>query len=136
MKKFLLFTFFVFIYLFSVGQTFFRATTTEMYTINKNTEEWSLYEKNSNTDIVVVMEHEFITFQARTPTMYKIYLNTKESVSSKSLKGYRYSAKDLKEDVIVIIDILKSTESPIVLISIVNSSEGYNLRFFLSEVIE
>lgn len=87
-------------------------------------------------NITVVIEEKFISFQAKTPSMYKIYENSKEVVKTKSLDGYRYIAKDLKEEKMVKIDILASEEQKAVLVSIINVDEGYNLRFFLTKIIE
>jgi hypothetical protein len=109
---------------------------TEMYTYNRNTEEWELYQKNSDTKITVVIEEEFITFQAKTPSMYKIYESGKEPMNTKSLKGYRYQARDLRQDKAVKIDVMISEESKLVIVSIINFTDGYNFRFFLTEVIE
>ena len=122
--------------LFAQAQTYYKATVTELYTYNKNTEEWELYQKNSDVNITVVVEEEFISFQAKTPSFYKIYSNTKEPMSTKSLEGYRYLGKDLKTDKMVKVDVLVSKESQVALLSIINSTEGYNFRFFLTKVIE
>jgi len=136
MKNILLTLVFSFISLFGFSQTYYKATVTEMYTYNKSDEEWVLYQKNSDVNITVVIEDEFISFQAKTPSMYKIYLNSKEQLKTKTLSGFRYSAKDLKEDKMVKIDVLVSDDSPIALVSIINMNEGYNLRFFLTKSVE
>jgi len=117
-------------------QTYYKASVTEMYTWDRVDKEWNLYQKNSDVSITVVIEEEFISFQAKTPSMYKIYLNSKEELKTKSLSGYRYSAKDLKEDKLVTIDVLVGNESPVAVISIINMNEGYNLRFLLTKVID
>jgi hypothetical protein len=122
--------------LISFSQGYYKATVTEMYTYNRNSEEWELYQKNSDTKITVVIEDKFISFQAKTPSMYRIYEGTKEPMNTKSLKGYRYQAKDLKEEKIVKIDIVVSEETKLVIVSIINLDEGYNLRFYLTEIIE
>ena len=118
------------------SQTYYKATITEMYTYNSQKEEWELYQKNSDVNITVVIEDEFISFQAKTPSMYKIFLSTKEAISTKSLKGYRYNAKDLKEEKPVKIDVMVSEESQLAIVSIINLKEGYNLRFILTKLIE
>ena len=122
--------------LLGLTQSYYKATVTEMYTYNKSTEEWELYQKNSDVNITVVIEDEFISFQAKTPSMYKIYPDSKESLTTKTLKGYRYLGKDLREDKMVKIDVLISNDSPVAIISIINSNQGFNLRFFLTKVIE
>lgn len=118
------------------AQTYYKATLTEMYTYNNSNKEWELYSKNSDVSITVVVEPQFISFQAKKPSMFKVYENSKEEMNTKSLSGYRYTAKDLREDQIVKIDILAHKESKTAIISIINASEGYNLRYFLTEVIE
>lgn len=136
MKHLILLISFIAANLFSFGQSYYKATMTEMYTYNKNSEEWDLYQKNSDTKITIVIEDKFISFQAKTPTMYRIYESTKEPINTKSLKGYRYQAKDLKEEKMVKIDIVTSEGTKLVIVSIVNFDEGYNLRFYLTEIID
>ena len=136
MKKLILFLSLVLVYLVPQAQSYYKASITEMYTYNRGTEEWDLYQKNSDMNITVVIEDRFISFQAKTPSMYRIYENSKEIIKTKSLSGYRYQAKDLKEDKMVKIDILASDEQKAVLVSIINIDEGYNLRFFLTKIIE
>ena len=136
MKKTILTLFLIVFSLVLTAQTYYKATLTEMYTIDKTTNEWDLYQKNSDVNITVVVEPSFISFQAKKPTMYKVYENTKEPMNTKSLSGYRYTAKDLREDQMVKIDVLVHKESKTAVISIINYSEGYNFRFFLTEVIE
>jgi hypothetical protein len=113
------------------SQTYYKAKITELYTYNTTTKEWNLYDKNSDVNITVVVEDEFISFQAKTPSFYKIYTETKEPFNTKSYRGYRYSGKDLKTDTMVKVDILGSNEEGVAMVSIVNSVEGYNFRFFL-----
>lgn len=136
MKKLIPFLSLILISFVSSAQSYYKATITEMYTYNRSTEEWELYQKNSDMNITVVIEEKFISFQAKTPSMYRIYENSKEVVKTKSLEGYRYFAKDLKEEKTVKIDILASEEQKAVLVSIINVDEGYNLRFFLTKIIE
>lgn len=135
MKNIFLTLLFSFICLFGFSQTYYKATVTEMYTYDKTNKEWTLYQKNSDVNITVVIEDEFISFQAKTPSMYRIYLSTKEELNTKSLSGYRYSAKDLKGEKMVKIDVLVSNDSPVAMVSIIDIDEGYNLRFFLTKVI-
>jgi len=131
MKKIILSLIVVFSSLISFSQTYYKAKITELHTFNTSTQEWSLYDKNSDVDITVVVEERFISFQAKTPSFYKIYPETKEPFNTKSYRGYRYSGKDLKTDTMVKIDILGSTDDGVAMVSIVNSVEGYNFRFFL-----
>ncbi len=113
------------------SQTYYKAKITELYTYNTTTKEWNLYDKNSDVNITVVVEDEFISFQAKTPSFYKIYSETREPFNTKSYRGYRYTGKDLKTDTMVKVDILGSDQEGVAMISIVNSVEGYNFRFFL-----
>ena len=117
----------------SYSQTYFKATHTEMYTQNQTTGDWDLYQKNSDVEIVVVVEDEFLSIQGKTPSMYKIYLNTKEAINTKGLSGFRYQGRDLKTDEKVTIDIIRSKESESAggVISIIYSQPNYNLRFFV-----
>jgi hypothetical protein len=124
--------------LFSLGltaQEYYKAVLTELYTYNNDKDEWELYQKNSDVSINVVVEKEFISFQAKTPSFYKIYLETAEPVNTKTLKGYRYSARDLKSNSMVKIDVLagkQNTDSQGVgVISIINKEENFNFRFFI-----
>jgi len=136
MKKLSVFLVLIFLSLSSFAQTFYKATITEMYTLDRTKEEWKLYQKNSDVNITIVIEDEFISIQAKTPTMYKIYLNSKEPMNTKSLKGYRYLAKDLKEEKMVKIDVVVSEEAEMAIVSVINQDVGYNLRFYLTKIIE
>jgi len=68
--------------------------------------------------------------------MFKVYENTKELIDTKSFKGYRYTAKDLREDELVKIDVLVHKETKNAIISVINYSKGYNLRYFLTEIYD
>jgi len=136
MKKLSVFLVLIFLSFSSFAQTFYKATITEMYTLDRTKEEWKLYQKNSDVNITIVIEDEFISIQAKTPTMYKIYLNSKEPMNTKSLKGYRYLAKDLKEEKMVKIDVVVSEEAEMAIVSVINQDVGYNLRFYLTKIIE
>jgi hypothetical protein len=136
MKKLFITLSFILFSLILTAQTYYKATLTEMYTLDNVTKEWNLYQKNSDVSITVVVEPGFISFQAKKPTMYKVYENTKEVVNTKSLSGYRYTGKDLREDQMVKIDVLAHKESKTAIVSIINYTEGYNFRFFLTEVID
>jgi len=111
MKKLFFTLSFILFSLILTAQTYYKATLTEMYTLDNVTKEWNLYQKNSDVSITVVVEPGFISFQAKKPTMYKVYENTKEAVNTKSLSGYRYTGKDLREDQMVKIDVLAHKES-------------------------
>lgn len=136
MKKLLLTLILVVSTLMLTAQTYYKATLTEMYTYDNVNKSWELYTKNSDVSITVVVEPQFISFQAKKPSMFKVYENSKEEMNTKSLSGYRYTAKDLREDQMVKIDVLSHKESKTAVISIINVSEGYNLRYFLTEVID
>lgn len=113
------------------AQSRYKASTSEMYVYDTDKEEWTLYQKNSNVDIDVIVEEEFITFFAKTPTMFKINLETKEKFSVGGSEGYRYIATDLKKDASVIIDILVNSDKSKTMISITNKYKKYNLRYIL-----
>lgn len=113
------------------AQSLFRAYVTEMYTYNKEKEDWDLYQKNSDVQIDIVVEDKFLSIQAKSPTMYKVYESTKQELNLKSFTGYRYEARDLKEDVMIKIDILKDKNSDWGMISIIHKENGYNLRYFV-----
>lgn len=104
-----------------------------MYTFNNVSKEWDLYQKNSDTDITIVIEDEFLSIQGKSPSMYKIYTESKEDISNKNMVGARYKARDLKHDSQVAIDIVKISSSNTAMISVVNYTEGYNLRFFVKQ---
>lgn len=114
------------------AQSRYKAFTSEMYIYDSDKEEWILYQKNSDVDIDVIVEEQFITFFAKTPTMFKIDLGTKEKLSIGNSEGYRYSALDLRKDATVIIDILVSSDLSKTMISITNKYKKYNLRYFLN----
>jgi hypothetical protein len=136
MKKIILTLFSVLLTFIIQAQTSYKATLTEMYTWDKNSEQWELYQKNSDVNITVVVEEGFISLQAKKPSMFKVYENTKELIDTKSFKGYRYTAKDLREDELVKIDVLVHKETKNAIISVINYSKGYNLRYFLTEIYD
>lgn len=131
MKSFFLSLAFVLISFIASSQTIYRASITEFHTWNTIKEEWELHSKNSDVKIQVCVEDEFLTIFAQSPTMYKIYKNTKESISFSKYSGYRYTAKDLKTDLLVVLDIVGSSTDGVALLSVMNKSERYNLRYFL-----
>lgn len=131
MKSFFLSLAFVLISFISSSQTIYRASITEFHTWNTIKEEWELHSKNSDVKIQVCVEDEFLTIFAQSPTMYKIYKNTKESISFSKYSGYRYTAKDLKTDLLVVLDIVGNSTDGVALLSVMNKSERYNLRYFL-----
>lgn len=112
------------------SQSYYLATTTELYTYNQKQKDWILYQKMSDTKINVVVEEEFVSFQAKNPTFYKIDNKTKENIGGKSFQGFRYEGIDLKTNEACYIDICKFTETNY-MISIVKVGL-YNLRYFLT----
>lgn len=120
--------------LFLSAQTFYKATLTELYTYNSYSKEWNLHTKNSDVNITIVVETDFITIQAKVPSMYKVFKENAEPFNTETLQGYRYIAKDLRRDQYVKIDILRSKIDNIGIISIVDVDRGYNQRFFLTEL--
>ena len=130
MKHFFISLLLVLSSLISNSQSTHKAFMTEMYLYNSKTEDWELYQKNSDIDINIVIDGEFINFQALMPTMYRIYPDTKELIKTTNLTGVRYKAKELKEDKEVYIDIVRGTSGKFML-SIINPIDGYNFRYYL-----
>ena len=112
------------------AQKVYRAVTAELYRIGTN-QEWVLDTKLSDLKIDITVEDEFISIHAKSPTMYRIFVNSKESLSTKTLRGYRYDGVDLKLNENIKVDILKSIESNLGIISIINSNKGFNFRYFI-----
>ena len=120
--------------LFVNAQNYYKATLAELYTYNGKEDSWDLYQKNSDVNIVIVVEEEFINIQAQSPSFYKILLSTKEPINSKSFVGSRYVAKDLKKETYLKIDILNHLTSDVIVISIVDRDGGINFRYFLTKI--
>lgn len=116
------------------GQNYYKATLTELYTYNSKQDTWDLYQKNSDVNITVVVEDEFINIQAQSPGFYKILLDTKQPINSNSFYGYKYVLKDLKKDNYLKIDILSHKTSEIIVLSIFDNESGVNLRYFLTKI--
>jgi len=131
MKKTLLTLVIVLSTILTYSQSYYKAYATEMYVYDNKSKEWELYQKNSDTDIIIVVEDEFITFQAKSPSMYKIYADGKTEINNKSLKGYRYNGRELKTDDKMVIDIVRDLKNDVGMISIINYDKGYNLRFYI-----
>jgi hypothetical protein len=132
MKKFIILLLFCLTFGSSFSQTRVTATSTEMYTYDTNKSEWILYSRNPNVEIEVILEDDFITFFAKTPTMFRLDKNNPKEVKLKSGKGYRYNGWDFRRNQECLIDViqLKSGEY---LISIIPSDFTYNLRYYISE---
>jgi hypothetical protein len=120
--------------LFSVltinAQSYYKATTTEMYTYNYQTQKWSLYQKNSDVNITVVLEDDFVSFHANKPTMYRMFKNTAKDISGDTFVGYRYDGIDLRENTKCSIDVIKFSETDY-LISVTPLTLEYSLRYYI-----
>lgn len=134
MKKLLFTLFLVVSSLLVSAQTYYKAVLTELYTYNLNTESWDLYQKNSDVNITVVVEDEFVNFQALSPSMYRILTSTKQPFNTKNFQGYRYTAKDLKKETYVQLDILGSSTTEYFLISIISEDKQFNSRYFMKKM--
>jgi hypothetical protein len=132
MKKLILTIAIVLSTLISFGQSVYRVSTAELYLYNSVSEEWILDTKLSDLKIDITVEEEFLSIHAKSPSMYRIYTSTKEIVTTKSLKGHRYSAIDLKTNNDVKIDILKHLDSNVGIISIVDPNRKFNFRYFIT----
>lgn len=110
-------------------EAYYKATTTELYTKNEYTDKWELYQKNGTTNITVVVEENFLSIQAKKPTIYKIYRTNIKDINTDKLEGARYEAKDLKSEQYCTIDIMKLKNSSYYLISIINGK--INLRYYV-----
>lgn len=112
------------------AQSYYKATITEMYTYDYQSQKWTLYQKNSDVNITVVLEDDFISIQANKPTMYRVYKNTGTNISGESFQGFRYEALDLRENTPCSIDVIKFTDANY-LISIIRNDNVYNLRYYI-----
>jgi len=130
MKKLLFTLLLTFVSVISFSQTYHTATKTEMYVFNRNLEKWELYDVNLNVDIVVVLEENFVTIQANSPTMYRILQGSAKNISQKDFKGYRYEAIDLKKDIKCYIDIIETDNDSNYIISIFKLND-YILRYYM-----
>lgn len=134
MKKFIISLFSFLLYLTCSAQSYYKATVTELYDYNSNSKEWVLNTKNSDVNIIIVIEEEFLTIQAKSPSMYKVFPESGQELKTKKIVGFRYDARDLRRDISVKIDIVRSTDNSVSMISIINTTEGYNFRFFISPI--
>jgi len=129
MKKIIIFLSLLFCAMFGYSQSYYVAIRTELYTYNFNSEEWELRQNNPDVNIIVVMEEEFITIEANSPTMYKIFKDTGKDIEGKTFSGYRYKSIDLKKNDICSMDVVKFGDSSY-MISIIKGTE-YNLRYYI-----
>lgn len=130
MKKVLLALGLILMSVIGFAQSNYKVTTTEMYTYSLLRDEWELYQRNGDVNITVTLEEEgFVTFFAKSPSMYKFDKESGTSLSGDNYSGYRYDGVDLKENQSCKIDIIKKTNGTYV-ISIIKSGK-YNLRFFI-----
>ena len=133
MKNLFLTLIFSLITLFSKSQTVCRAFTAELYTLSSDRQEWLLDTKISDLKVDITLEDEFISIHAKSPTMYRIFNGSKETVDTKSLQGLRYKGVDLKTNESVTIDVLVGKDSNIGVISIVNHTKNINFRYFVEK---
>ena len=131
MKKILLSLLLILSFFICGAQSVYRASITELYFWDSQNEQWQLNTKQSDLNISITVEEEFISIHAKSPSMYRVFISTKEVISTKTLRGYKYAGVDLKSGQNVRIDVMKSIESNVGVISIINSSEKYNLRYFV-----
>lgn len=129
MKKIVLILSLLFCGIVSFAQSYYVATKTELYAYNSNNEEWELYQKNSDVNITMVLEDEFLSIHANSPTMYKLYKSSGKNISGKDFEGYRYDALDFKKNELCKVDIIKFSETSY-LISVVKGTD-YNLRYYI-----
>lgn len=129
MKKIVLFLSLLFCGIVGYSQSYYLATKSELYSYNSNNEEWELYQKNSDVNITIVLEDEFLSIQANSPSMYKLAKGRGKEISGKSYTGFRYDALNLKKNEICTIDIVKFDETNF-MVSILKSGE-YNLRYYI-----
>lgn len=113
----------------SYSQSYYFATKTELYTYDSKEEEWVLYQKNSDVNITIVLEDEFLSIQANSPTMYKLQKGRGKEITGKTYTGFRYDALDLKKNDVCSIDIVRFDDTNF-MISVVKSGD-YNLRYYL-----
>jgi hypothetical protein len=116
------------------AQNYYKATLTELYTYNNENETWELYQKNSDVNITIVVEEEFINIQAQSPSFYKIVLSTKQPINMTNFVGYRYVVKDFRKDSYIKVDIMNHKTTNTVILSFVDSEGGVNLRYFLTKM--
>jgi hypothetical protein len=129
MKKIVLILSLLFCGFFGYSQSYYIATKSELYTYNLNNEEWDLYQKNSDVNITIVLEDDFLSIQANSPTMYKLARGRGKEISGKSYTGFRYDALNLKKNEICTIDIVKFDETNF-MVSIFKTGE-YNFRYYI-----
>ena len=116
------------------AQSYYKATLTELYTYNAKEDTWDLYQKNSDVNITIVVEEEYINIQAQSPSFFKIILSTKQAISTTNFTGYRYVAKDLKKETYMKVDILNHKGSEYIVLSIIDNDTGFNFRYFLYKI--
>ena len=107
------------------NEEYYVATSTEMYIRNKNTNEWELYQKNGSTSITIIIEKDFISIQAKKPSIYKIFNSGEKIISTENLQGTRFLAKDLKSEEICNVDILKIKSTDYYVINITLNEYNY-----------
>jgi hypothetical protein len=129
MKKIILTLTLFFTFNLTFSQNYYRATFTELYKKNTYTGKWELADQNKNVSIDVISEENTISIHAKSPTLYKIFTGSEESVDTEKFYGKTYNGVELKNDVKCRINILVHKETKYIVISIVYSD--YNVRYFV-----
>lgn len=129
MKKILFLLLLAFTVTVTNAQNYYKSTTSELYLRNSKTNDWDLYQKNSDVNITVVIEDSFLTIEANSPTMYKLFRNTAKKIYGKTYEGNSYDAIDLKKNTTCTIDVIIFNDGGY-LLSIFQDGD-YNLRYYL-----
>lgn len=135
MKKLFLSLSILFVGLFTNAQDSksYLVTRSEWYLYNDKSEEWVLQDKNSNVKIDMVVYKNVINIQAKTPTLFRLDEDSKETIKGKKFSGYRYSAIECVEMKKCDVDIVRLEEDEsIFLFSVIFTENGnkFNLRYY------
>lgn len=115
--------------------TYYTVYQTELYIYNNRTNQWDLETQNKNTDIEMVFYINSINIQAKTPTLYKLKTESKQTFRlDNGLYGVSFDALDCVNDVLCRVDYVYSTSNKsffLISVTFENNDLGkVNLRYY------
>ena len=96
MKKLILSVITCLMFLFTYAQnddaSVYQIYQSEFYTYDSQTERWNLETQNKNVNISMVFYKDAINIQARTPTLFKIKMESKKPIRGNGYYGFSFDA--------------------------------------------
>ena len=138
MKKLFLALVATLLFSFSYAQddtsTVYRIYQAEFYTYSDATEKWTLETRNTDVNFDLVVYKNNLNIQAKTPTLFKVKVESKKFISGNGYYGYTFEALECVEEKICKLDYVYSTNNKnSFMLSVIFKDEvlgNVNLRYY------